>query len=166
VAVEGAASAKKGGKAKGTPKRLAQKADTEQAPSKPYTTEDYQALLEAIPTLLEVSPALARRYATLLLGTAKAGEWGACKLETPLLVDELRAFIAYYRARYPELSLPRTPRALHQHIHDFRREREAQSRAAQMRKARDKQIDDMYSEDEARKVREMLEAGVLCTTNA
>jgi hypothetical protein len=166
VAVEGAASAKKGNKAKATSKGATEKADTEQAASKPYTTEDYQALVEAIPKLLEVSPALARRYATLLLGTAKTGEWRACKLETPVLVDELRAFIAYYRARYPELSLPKTPRALHQHIHDFRREREAQARAAQMRKARDKQIANMYSEEEARKVREMLEAGVLCTTKA
>jgi hypothetical protein len=166
VAVEGTALAKKAAKAKSTSKKAVEKADTGQVASKLYTTEDYQALVEAIPKLLEVSPALARRYATLLLGTAKAGEWGACKLETPMLAPELRAFVAYYRARYPELSLPKTPRALHQHVHDFRREREAQARAAQMRKARDKQIANMYSHEEARKVREMLEAGGLCTTNA
>lgn len=172
--VEGTVSAKKAAKAKGgSSRRGAEKADTsneanteKRPPSKPYTTQDYQALVEAIPTLLEVSPALARRYATLLLGTAKAGEWGACKLEAPVLADELRAFVAYYRARYPELSLPRTPRALHQHVHDFRREREAQARAAQARQARERRVIDMYSEEEARAVREMLEAGVLCTTNA
>jgi len=168
VVVEGTALAKKAAKAKGAPpKRETEKADTEKvSPSKPYTTQDYQMLVEAIPKLLEVSPALARRYATLLLGTAKAGEWGACKLEAPMLADELRAFVAYYRARYPELSLPKTPRALHQHVHDFRREREAQSRAVQARAAREKQIANMYSEEEARAVREMLEAGGLCTTKA
>ena len=83
-----------------------------------------------------------------------------------MLADELRAFVAYYRARYPELSLPKTPRALHQHVHEFRCEREAQSRAAQARAARERRVIDMYSHEEARAVREMLEAGGLCTTNA
>lgn len=83
---------------------------------------DYDALLTAIPVALKVKGTLANRYASMLIGTAKVGEWKECAMpkEAPVTAEELHSFAAWWKKHNPTLNVPTTPLKLQSELLKYR----------------------------------------------
>lgn len=92
---------------------------------------DYNAILTAIEKSLGIKATAAKRYATMLMGTATSGEWKECAMpkEQPVTAEELTAFCTWWRKKNPNLHLPTSAMRLQSELLSYRETINAPKRA-------------------------------------
>lgn len=60
------------------------------------------------------------RYAALLAGTAKTGEWRTFRIEPGLTAADVEQFGKWYKKTYPTLSMPSKPDTIQRYVYQWR----------------------------------------------
>lgn len=61
------------------------------------------------------------RVKSMLLGTAKSGEWADANFDVPATPDEIYAFGQWWKRKHPDLTLPNKPDKIQRWFYEYRR---------------------------------------------
>lgn len=100
---------------------LPAKAGKSNMPPDKLTGVEYADLLAAIGDVFGAFEIEATNYGNMLTGRAKKGKWGQNRFDTPVLAPELRAWWAWYKRQYPNVTRVKDVEKVHSSIAEYRR---------------------------------------------
>lgn len=103
-----------------TVKHPLHKIDTQKTENK-KTSRQPDAIFDAISKVWKTTAgAIIGNMKSMMLGTAKTGDWAAANFDQPVTADEIIAFGQWYKRKNPDLTIPNKPEKIQRWFYEYR----------------------------------------------